>query len=216
VLSVAISLTSIVLCFIPVLLFLMKKMSPVRTYLCISLFWLINGILNIPDCFGIEENRALSNNITLIYNLLETPLALLIFYFASDGNKKKFLSYLLPAFILFEIVALFWKGYNWDSSLYIIGAGICLGLMYSVWGISEYFSKVRHDVFESTMGYVYAGFIFYYGLYLVIFYFSYVNYEKATVPYNLFVYNLSIVCAAGLISYGFWLNSKRRHSSSSS
>lgn len=191
-------------------------MTPIGAYLCIAIFWLINGIINIPDSFGIDSTSDLSNRITLVYNLIETPLALCIFYFASTGWKKRTALYLIPLFILFEWIVLIRKGHNFESSTIIIGVGSFIAMIYCLMGIGQYFSKVQHNYFESTLGFVYAGFIFYYGLGLVVYYFSYLNFQKSTVPYTLFVYNLSLICATGLISYGFWIERRRHHSSSSS
>ena len=200
-LNLLISIIAIVLCFIPMVLFWIKRLAPDKSYFFIAFFWLINGLTYSPEIFRWEWYRSLSNEITLVYNLLDTPLLLLIFYFAF---KKKIFQYLLIGFILFEIGMILWKGYNFDSNTPIIGLGSLISLILNVWGISIYFQKMRHSSFENVMAFVNAGFIFYYGLFTVIYIFNYINFSMVTLPYVTFINYLSITITTSLISYGYW------------
>ena len=58
------------------------------------------------------------------------------------------------------------------------------------------------------MGFVYAGFIFDYGLSIVTFVFSYLQFRKETIAANLFVYYLSLILALLLTCVGFWKHAK--------
>src|ERR1700676_316390 len=107
---------AVILCFIPIILLLWKKLTREKAYLLVCLYWLLNGLVNLPDMLGQFQNPQTQENITLLDNLIDTPLALLIFYYASTGNKKKILRYLLIAFTSFELIVVWWKGYNFDSS----------------------------------------------------------------------------------------------------
>jgi len=199
-----ISVIAIVFCFAPFLLLWLKKLNQEKAYLFIAIYWLVNGIINLPECFGQSQNAALLNQITLAYNLLDTPLVLLVFYFAATGTKKRILLYLLALFILFECGIVAWKGHNFDSSTIIIGVGGLLCLIFSSWGIVEYFQKIEHNSFENAMGFIYAGFIFNYGLSIVIYIFNYLNFKKETIDSNLFIYYLSVISATVLTSVGLW------------
>ena len=201
VLNLLISIIAIGLCFVPMVLFWLKRLAPDRSYFLIALFWLINGITYTPEIFRWEWYRIVSNDITLVYNLLDTPLILLIFYCAF---RKAFFKYLLYAFILFEILMILWKGYNFDSNTPIIGLGSLISLILNIWGISVFFQKMQHSAFENVMAFVNAGFIFYYGLFTVIYIFNYINFSMVTLPYVTFINYLSITIATGLISYGYW------------
>ncbi|MFI5124693.1 MAG: hypothetical protein ACHQDF_05155 [Chitinophagales bacterium] len=201
VLNLLISIIAIGLCFIPMVLFWIKRLAPDKSYLFIALFWLINGITYTPEIFCWQWYHAVSNDITLLYNLMDTPLILLIFYFSF---KKKIFLRLLYGFLLFEIAMILWKGYNFDSNTPIIGLGSLISLILNIWGISVFFKKMQHTAFENVLAFVNAGFIFYYGLFTVIYIFNYLNFSMVTLPYVTFINYISITIATGLISYGYW------------
>lgn len=201
VLNLLISIIAIGLCFVPMVLFWLKRLAPDKSYFFIALFWLINGVTYTPEIFHWQWYRAVSNDITLLYNLIDTPLILLIFYFSF---KKKIFQWLFCGFILFEVFMIMWKGYNFDSNTPIIGLGSLISLILNIWGISMFFQKMQHSAFENVLAFVNAGFIFYYGLFTVIYIFNYINFSKVTLPYVTFINYLSITIATGLISYGYW------------
>lgn len=201
VLNLLISIVAIGLCFVPMVLFWLKRLAPDKSYFLVAFFWLVNGVTYTPEIFRWKWYRCVSNDITLMYNLIDTPLILLIFYFA---YKKKIFRHLLIGFLLFEIGMIAWKGYNFDSNTPIIGLGSLISLILNIWGISVFFQKMKHTAFENVMAFVNAGFIFYYGLFTVIYIFNYINFSIVTLPYVTFINYLSITMASGLISYGFW------------
>jgi hypothetical protein len=199
--NLILSILAVAFCFIPLALYWWKKLAPDKVYLTIVIFWTINGILYFPEIFHWEWYTNVTNRITLFYNLVEDPLILVIFYFLFRNHLFKFL---LPAFILFEIIIILWKGFNWDANNIIIGVGGLICLVLNIWGISRYFLKMQHTDPENVMGFVYAGFIFYFGLYGVIYYFNYIIFSKVTLPYVIFINYLAICLATILISIGFW------------
>jgi hypothetical protein len=182
------------------ILYWLRRLAPDKAYFFIAFFWFVNGVSYAPEIFHWEWYRSMSNEITLVYNLLDTPMMLLIFYFSF--KRKAFLQ-LLTGFILFEAVMITWKGYNFDSNTPIIGLGSLISLVMNIWGISLYFKKMRHNGFENAMAFVHAGFIFYYGLFTVVYIFNYINFSRVTLPYVTFINYLSITIATALISYGF-------------
>ena len=149
-----------------------------------------------------------SSKITLVYNLIDAPMILLFFYYAF---KKKLFLKILVAFIVFEIIIIQWKGYNWDSNTIIIGIGSLICLILNIWGISLYLRNVEHSSEENVRVFVNAGFIFYYGLFAVIYTFNYINYSKITLPYIVFINYFSICIATGLISYGIGKFTERQY-----
>jgi hypothetical protein len=205
-----ISNIAIALCFVPLLLLLWKRMSREKAYLFVAIYWLANGLMNLPYWLGQASNNKLQTEVVLLYNLLDAPLALLVFYFSSTGIKKKILLYLLISFILFELVILFWKGNNFTSSTIIIGGSTLIALTFSLAGITQYFNKIEHSYFDNTMGFVYAGFLFNYGPFIVIYIFSYLQIvSNDTIrEANLFLYFLSLFSATFLTSIGLWRYAK--------
>ncbi|MEJ0082633.1 MAG: hypothetical protein WDM78_17155 [Puia sp.] len=67
-----------------------------------------------------------------------------------------------------------------------------------------------------------AGFIFYYGLFAVVFNYSYLHASGAQMPYVVFINYSAIILSTSLISFGFWkyataqFSEEKYYSSSSS
>jgi hypothetical protein len=199
--NLILAILAVALSFLPLILYWWKKLAIYKSYMVVAIFWTINGVLYFPEIFHPAWYRLASDQITLYYNLIDAPLIFLIFYFIF--RKKPFL-YLIAAFILFEISMIIWKGFNFDSDNIIIGIGslICLGL--NIWAISKYFMKVEHSDAENVLVFVYAGFIFYYGLFAVVYRYNYLSTSGAEQPYVQFINYSAIILATSLISFGFW------------
>ena len=199
--NLLLTILGVAFCFFPIGLYWWKKLNPNKTYLVISLYWMINGILYAPEIFNWKWYNDITFQITLFYNLLDAPLVILMFYFLF---KKKIFKYLMIAFFIFETVMTIWMGYNFDSDNIIIGVGSLICLILNIWGISKYFLKVNHTDNENVMVFVYAGFIFYYGLFAVVFNYNYLHVSGSQRPYVVFVNYAAIILATLLTSYGFW------------
>jgi len=195
------SIMAVIFSFLPLIIYSWKRLATNKAYMVISIFWTINGILYIPEIFHWQWYNSATDLITLYYNLIDAPLILLIFYYAY--GKKIFL-YLIGAFAVFETIMIAWKGFNFDSDNIIIGLGSLICLILSFWAISKYFKKVEHSDTETALVFVFAGFIFYYGLFAVVYHYNYLNESGPQRPYVQFI-NYSAICiSTGLISYGFW------------
>ena len=200
---------SVALCFIPYCLYRLRRLDPDKAYFIISLFWLINGIVYIPDIFLWScYSDIISNWITISYNLVDAPLIILFFYF---NFKRKFFLYLFSSFILFEMIMIAWKGAYFESNDIIIGVGTLICLVLNIWSISRYFLKIEHTEKEDVLVFAYAGYIFYYGLFSVVYIFNYLHFSKVTLPYVMFI-NYSAICiATSLTIYGFWKNTETQY-----
>ena len=200
-----ISLIAIILCFIPFGLLFWKRMNKEKVFLLVCIYWSITGLINMPQYLPTAYKSAkLEENITLIDNMLDTPLMILIFYYTSEGFMKNLLRWFLLGFVVFEAIMIFWKGHNYDSNTVIIGVGTILTFGYSLWRLAQYFQKMEHNDLENTIVFVYASYVFYFGIFLIIWVFNYLNFRKETVSENLFLYYLSIILATLVTSIGFW------------
>ena len=200
-----ISNLAIILCFVPFIIILTKKLKSEKTYLIIALYWLANGIINLPEWTGQSDNKFLVKHLTLIYNLIDAPMVLLVFLFAASANQKKIIRYILAGFVFFEIIMLLWKGYNLESSTVIIGLGTFFAITFSVIGVMEYLQKMEHTPFENTMVFVCASFLFDYGIFIIIYFFSYLNKTTKNEDIdNFIIYYVSLMLSTFLTCYGFW------------
>jgi hypothetical protein len=199
VLNLMFSILAVTLCFIPILLYWRKRLSPDKPFLVVALFWTINGITYIPEIFHWNWYNSAYNTITFTYNLLDAPLIFLFFYFFF---RKKIFLFLIVAFIIFEAAINYKMGFNKTSSTIIIGLGSLICLALNIWSITLYLRSMQHTSSENVLVFVNAGFIFYYGLFTVIYFFNYVQFSRITIPYINFINYCSICLATGLISYG--------------
>ncbi|MBS1916008.1 MAG: hypothetical protein JST87_07000 [Bacteroidetes bacterium] len=199
-----ISNTAIFFCFVPIILVLTKKTYTEKAYLFTAIYWLANGLLNLPTWFGLATNNLLIHHLTLLYNMLDAPLVLMIFFFSSSYQKKKIIFYTISAFIFFELLITAWKGYNLSSSTIIIGAGTVLALVFSTIGIMEYLQNVDHSPFENTMVLVFASILFDYGIFIVIYLFSYLKIAYSKDADNYFIYYASLFISTTLSSLALW------------
>jgi hypothetical protein len=74
----------------------------------------------------------------------------------------------------------------------------------NLWGISRYFMNVEHTEKENVLVFVYAGFIFYYGLFAIVFNYNYLHTSGTEMPYVVFINYSAVILSTSLISYGFW------------
>lgn len=223
---------AIIVCFVPLLFLGMKKMRQVNTYWVIGIYWLFNGLVNLPSLNLIHSTggRIFLQRINYFYTFTETPMVLLAFAFASAGRMRRQLLWVMLGFMVGETVLLALRGWNNTSSALITGAGLVLILGYSVAGLWQYLTKMEHSRFEDSMVFVYAALLFGYGSFLIIYIFAHYRTGSTGITYNetdsFLLYYISLllsalVTSAGLGSYGFRKKRARRriipgYSSSSS
>lgn len=195
---------SILLCFVPIVFIWAKKLRHEKAYLFTAIYWMVNGLLNLPTLLGFSESPLLAHHLTLLYNLMDAPMVLLIFLFAAPTHRKKTVLYTLGSFILFESITVMLMGYNLRSSTIIIGVGTFLAITFSIIKVLEYLQKIEHSVFENTMVFVYASLLFDYGIFIVIYLFSYIEVVKSNARDNFFIYYVSLLLSTFLTCFGLW------------
>jgi hypothetical protein len=187
--------------FLPLILYWYKGLAENKAYMVISIFWMINAIIYAPEIFHWQWYVAVDEQITKYYNLFDAPLILLIFYYAFE---KKIFLFMILSFIVFEAAVITFTGFNMTSNDIIIGAGslLCLGL--NLWGINKFFRQINHSASEKAYMFIFAGFIFYYGLCVdLIYIFKFFNFNRGQKQYQALINFMAMILSTGLISYGF-------------
>jgi len=201
-------------CFIPFLLLTWKKMRQVKTYRILGIYWLLSGFINMIDLdfFSHFTNVAgVKERLNCCYDMLDTPLALLVFASAVSGRQRKQILLVLLLFIVGEGTLIGWKGYNAMSSNIIIGVGLLLAIIYSITGLVQYMKKMEHTPFENSMVFVYAALIFVYGSYLILYVFSLTrDNSQSNSNDSSLVYYISMLLSAAITSMGLWGYGLRR------
>ena len=207
-------------------------MRQVNTYWVIAVYWLFNGLVNLPslDIIHSAGGRVFLHRINYCYTFTETPMVLLAFAFAGAGKFRRQLLLVMLGFVVAETVLLAFCGYTNVSCAMITGAGLILILGYSIAGLWQYLTRMEHSRFEDSMVFVYAALLFGYGSFLIIYIFAHYRTGSAGITYNetdsFLLYYISLllsalVTSAGLGNYGFRKKRARRriipgYSSSSS
>ena len=199
-------------CFIPFLFLSWKRMRQVRTYRIIGIYWLLSGFINMIDLdfFSRFTNIAgVKERLNCYYDMLDTPLALLLFASAVSGRQRKLILLLLLLFVAGEGTLIGWKGYNATSSNIIIGVGLLLSILCSITGLIRYMKQMEHTPFENSMAFVYAALIFVYGSYLILYIFTLIRDHSDSNDSSL-VYYISMLLSAAITSLGLWSYGIRR------
>jgi len=216
-----VSSLAIILCFVPFLFLGLKKMRQVNSYWVIGIYWLFNGLVNLPTAGLIQSagGRAILQRINNFYTFTETPMVLLAFAFAGTGRWKRQLIWVIMAFVAAESALLALRGYTMSSRGWITGVGLLLVLGYSVAGLWQYLKKMEHSRFEDSMVFVYAALLFGYGSFLIIYIFAHYRAGSSAMTYNeadsFLLYYISLLLSAcvtctGLGSYGLRRRRVRR------
>jgi hypothetical protein len=217
------STLAILLCFVPFLFLAWKKMRRDKAYWMVGIYWLANGLINLPNLniglFGQPGSSPIQEKMNFVYNLLDTPLVLLLFFHATPSKRRRNRILLgLVVFTVLEIILVCWKGYTFSTSTMIIGAGLSLTLVCTVTGLMEYMRQMEHTAFENSMVFVYAALLFAYGSFTIIYIFMHTHSGNLiNVRDSLLLYYISLLLAAVITSMGLWsYGFRRRYSSSSS
>jgi hypothetical protein len=202
-------------CFLPFLLLISKRMRQVKTFRIVGFYWLLTGLINLVDLdfFSFFTNIAgMKERLNLYDDLLDSPLALLLFAAAVTGRRRKQILLVLLLFIAGELTLVGIKGYNTNISFIIVGTGMVLAIIYSITGLLRYMRQMEHTPFENSMVYVYSALIFAYGSYLILYIFSLIRASSShgsNKDSNL-VYFISMLLSASITSIGLWSYGIRR------
>ena len=205
---------AIVICFVPFVFLGFKKVRMVNTYRVIGIYWLFNGLVNFPHPLWPMQQEGLRSffqHLSNIYDLVDTPLVLLVFALASTGKLRKQVLIVLVGFVIGESILIGQKGYTFSWPI-VIGIGVSLILVYTVSGLWQYLKKMEHNRFENSMAYVYAALLFAYGTYLIIYLLYF--FRKSASGYNeadsFLLYYTSLLLSAIVTSTGIWSYGLRR------
>ena len=195
------------ICFVPFLFLAWKRMRRIGAYRAIAIYWLVNGLINIPNLSFSRQflDAATEQKVLFCYDLIDTPLVLFVFACASSGRRRVQLGWSLVLFILLESILICWQGYHFISSTLIIGAGLLLVLIHCVTGLLQYMRQMEHAPLENSMAFVYAALLFAYGSFLIIYIFIHVHTNSLNSTRDSFLlYYISLMLSAAITSLGLW------------
>ena len=212
VLYMIVSNIAILCCLIPFVLLFSRKMRQVTTYKVLGIYWFLNGFIHFTDIYffrGFRDSKL--DQLTNYYNVMDTPLVLLIFACAASGRYRKLLMLTLLIFIILEAMVVSWKGYEYTSGFIFSGAGVLLVIIYTIAGLAQYMRKMEYTPFENSMVYVYAALLFGYGSFLIISIFLHTRENsEGNSRDSYLLYYISLLLSAATTSLGLWSYGIRR------
>lgn len=189
-------------------------MRRVNTYCILGIYWLFNGLVNLPSLalFQSAGARYLLTRLNFYYTLAEAPLVLLAFAIARSGRQRRQVLVVLLLFISGELLLIRLKGHNFSSNAVIIGSGLLIILAYCITGLLQYLKKMEHTRFEHSMVFVYAALLFAYGSFLIIYIFAHMHPAGAGASDtdSFLLYYISLLLSATITSAGLWGYGMRR------
>jgi hypothetical protein len=141
---------------------------------------------------------------TVIYNLLDIPIILTVFYFSSSSPVvKKFVKIVAPALLGLGLANCMIRGFNTDVLEYVLGLELLIVLSVIVWEIILKLQQIRLTGQVKGLLLIYAALLFEYGTFVVIYIFDYFLPGTSTASDNFLVYYLSSLVALPVAICGF-------------
>jgi uncharacterized membrane protein len=188
--------------FLPILIVVIKKLWHSTPFLLFACYWLLGGLVNSIDLMTLNSRTV--EIVTVLYNSVDMPAVLAIFYFTtSSPSIKKFTRFAVPGLAAIGLINLAVRGMKYDSLKYTLAAGLLIVLVVIVWEIILYLQKIEHSGIERGLLFIYAALLFQYGTYIVIYIFDYFLRAVSSTIDNFIVYYISSLVALIIAICGF-------------
>lgn len=189
--------------FLPVFIMLFRKLWKDSYFLYLAVYWTIgatvNFVTNLPTL-----GSATIETVTVIYNMIDVPLILLILWYTSFSAKlAKILKFVISAYIIAELILVLKFGLTYEAIKYIIGVGVFIVLVTLFWEIRFYLQQLEHTNREKAMLFIYAALVFEYASYIIVYICDYFV-LSADYKDKLLIYYISTLIGVSIASCGFF------------
>ena len=203
-----VSVLAVIAYFLPITIVLINRLWKHTPFLLFASYWALSGVVNLLDFIpGITiEFR---NTLGALYNMIDIPFMLCIFYFTCSSEwLRQFSKYSCISFILVESVNAYYNGINYEAIKYVVGIGVLLVLFIIISEIIYYVRKLEHSAMEKALLFIYSALLFEYGTYVIIYIFEYFI-KGSSVIDNLLIYYISSLVAIVIACFGFIIKQKK-------
>jgi hypothetical protein len=184
------------------LVVMVKKLWSAVPFRLFGLYWLVCALANLVEYIHLSP-RAL-DLYTVIYNLLDIPIILTVFYFSSSSPVvKKLVKIVVPALLGIGLANCIIRGFKTDVLEYVLGLELLIVLSLIVWEIILKLQHIRLTGQVKGLLLIYAALLFEYGTFVVIYIFDYFLPGTSTSSDNFLVYYLSSLVALPVAICGF-------------
>ncbi|WP_205511160.1 hypothetical protein [Longitalea arenae] len=203
-----VSIVAVGLYFVPMLIVIAKKLWPAIPFRLFALYWLTCALANLVEFLPLSE-RAM-DLYTTIYNLLDIPFVLIIFYFSTTAVAvKKFTRLVAPAMVAVGLVNCIIRGFTTDALEYVLGGELLIVLGVIIWEIILKLQKIKLSGHTKGLLLIWAALLFEYGTFVVIYIFDYFLPGVSSSADSFLMYYLSSLIALPVAIGGFLIKAKR-------
>jgi hypothetical protein len=156
-------------------------------------------------------DREVQRSLGIISNYLDVPLILTsMMMFCTEKTKKRFIVTTIIAFMAYELVILFQYKLSPVSSKYILGPGIILVLLFSLYFFRN---NIKNTIVQGKgvgKTLMITSILFAYGSYFIVYIFTYVQKTSARGDVFIIYYLTSIIFSAVMSAGLIWIKKRLR------
>lgn len=195
--------------FIPILLMLVLRLAPYRTFPALFLYYSSIFFYNLLTEGYIHADKQLIYYWGIINNLLDVPLMMIFLtYFSPTKNYAKRMHWFILAYVAFELVIISVFGLSIKAITIILGPGIIMVAVFCMLFFGRN-AKIAIE-FKKCVGksFIAASLLFAYGCYLMIYFIFYI-FRTKYVDDTFLLYFMASTFSAIFMSIGLYYEKKR-------
>jgi len=197
-----VSVLAVGLYFVPMLLVIGKKLWSAVPFRLFALYWLVCALANLVEFLPLSTSAL--ELFTVIYNLIDIPLVLAVFYFSSaNAAVKKFIKIIAPVLLAVGLVNCIIRGFTADALKYMLGIELLIICGVIIWEIILKLQQIRLTGHAKGLLLICAALLFEYGTFIVIYIFDYFLPGTSSPADNFLVYYLSSLIALPVAICGY-------------
>jgi hypothetical protein len=187
-----------------------------RSLINISLIALVLYFLQVMTWTLMAEkvilvDREVQRNLGIISNYLDVPLILTsMLMFCTEKAKKHFIITAIIAFMAYELLIFFQYKLSPLSSKYILGPGIVLVLLFSLY---FFVNNIKNTIVQGKgigKTLMITSILFAYGSYFIVYVFTYIQKTSARKDVFIIYYLTSIIFSAVMSAGLIWIKKRLR------
>ena len=196
---------------LPVAIILSCRLYGNKSLLALLLYYCINAVYNLMAEGVIKVDTPILERIGMVNNYLEIPLMLtILLFFSTNKGKQKIVYISMAVFILLEVVLSLVFGVNFNTTIYITGAGIPLMMVFAMYLFSQYIKLTIEKNKGLGRTLMVTSILFAYCCYAMIYFIYYIIKTSAVADVFIIFYIVSIISSL-LMSIGLvWVYNRSK------
>ena len=196
---------------IPALIILSSRLLINISLIALVIYFLLVTTWTLMAEKVIIVDREVQRSLGIISNYLDVPLILTsMLMFCTEKAKKRFIVTAIIAFMVYEIVILFQYKLSPVSSKYILGPGIIVVLLFSLY---FFVNNIKNTIVQGKgvgKTLMITSILFAYGSYFIVYLFTYVQKTSAKGDVFIIYYLTSIIFSAVMSAGLIWIKKRLR------